>query len=391
MSSCPSVSATAKRSTPVAWGAVVEDDVHQGPGGQAGVGGVRPGGVGHADPEEAPSRPEHVVEPGESMLRPVQDLRLRQQRPDQRVRLAVGCDDRACPDVRGRPVAHLREEAPAATGGRGAAHESARSRAAPSVGRHDDAPKALGQLDHGLRRAGGAPARRCPAAASRESAGQNIGDLPAEVGRVRMPGVEALAGEGRHHVRGVAEQERAPVPPAVGDQGVEAVDHGALDLLRGDRPVRRRAALRSSRRADARPRACTPRLAAGTRSGTGRPRPGMITCGRCGSPWCMPYRWSWRIVERVGDEPRVRESCARSWGRPAEFRLEDAAAVAAEDVGRAHRIGRSVGGVPERTSTPSASWDSATSSACKRTLDARERAQVSRAARARGRAGRMGS
>ena len=71
-----------------------------------------------------------------------------------------------------------------------------------------------------------------------EATGQHVGDLPAQVGRVPDTGVEALTGEGRHHVRGVAEQERAARAPAVRHQCVEPVDHRPLDLIGGDRPER---------------------------------------------------------------------------------------------------------------------------------------------------------
>jgi hypothetical protein len=57
-------------------------------------------------------------------------------------------------------------------------------------------------------------------------------ELPGQVGRVAQPGAHALSEEGRHLVRGVADQEHALVTPVPGHQAVEGVDGGALDLER---------------------------------------------------------------------------------------------------------------------------------------------------------------
>src|ERR1700722_7393421 len=71
-----------------------------------------------------------------------------------------------------------------------------------------------------------------------EPAVNGLGEFPAQVRYVAEAGVEALAGERRHHVRGVARQEDIPGPPGISDQAIELIDDRALHRPRADPPVR---------------------------------------------------------------------------------------------------------------------------------------------------------
>ena len=113
-------------------------------------------------------------------------------------------------------LARPRDHAPVARGGLG------------RVGHADHAPELHREVDH--RATCGVRSVCSCRAAPRSPAREHQVELPGQVRGVAQAGAHALAGEGRRLVRGVAREQRAPVPPAVGPARAEGVDRVALEL-----------------------------------------------------------------------------------------------------------------------------------------------------------------
>jgi hypothetical protein len=96
------------------------------------------------------------------------------------------------------------------------------------VGDADDLAQLDGEVDDGLDRRhplGAVGVEQRP----RGEAGEHQIELPGQVGRVPEAGAQALTGERRHLVRGVAGEQHRPAPPLLHPPGLEGVDGVALE------------------------------------------------------------------------------------------------------------------------------------------------------------------
>ena len=187
----------------------------------------------------------------------------------------------------------------------------------------------------------------------------------AEVGGVAQAGVQALAGERRHHVRRVAEQERAAPAPAA-----RRAARGRRTPA-GGRPARGEARRGAAPAARARSRTTSPFVrrprpaAAGTRSGSARRRPGGSRAGARGrrgasrsagrggrSTVSITSHGSSRLRPRISI-PSSRRTALRPPSQPSTIARRDPLLVAA----RRRSRGDAVAGLLERRSARGAEAD----------------------------------
>jgi hypothetical protein len=163
-----------------------------------------PAGLGGVDADQRPPVAEYLVQPNHLMRAGVEHQRLADLHPHPVAGVGVDYEPIGKP-LRG-PVPHFLEVSAALLRFQYAADRGIPVPRDPFRRRHDHVAQPLREPDHGpcMRQALTLVAGQYRWV---KSAGQDVGDLPGQVGSVPDSGVEPLSRERRHHVRSVAQQE----------------------------------------------------------------------------------------------------------------------------------------------------------------------------------------